>query len=60
MILETARLRLRELVPASVVSLLRPENAPSRAVARTLGMRPTAQTIHRGFLSDVWSVERPV
>ena len=42
-----------------VVSLIRPENAPSQAVARTLGMRPTARTLHGGFLSDVWSVERP-
>lgn len=43
---------------ARVVSLIRPENAPSQAVARTLGMRPTAQTVHAGFLSDVWSVDR--
>ena len=42
-----------------VISLIRPENAPSQAVARTLGMRPTVQTVHAGFLSDVWSVDRP-
>ena len=42
-----------------VVSLIRPENAPSQAVARTLGMRPTGETRHGGFVSDVWSVDRP-
>jgi RimJ/RimL family protein N-acetyltransferase len=41
-----------------VVSLIRPENAPSQAVARTLGMQPTGQTLHGGFVSDVWSVDR--
>jgi [ribosomal protein S5]-alanine N-acetyltransferase len=43
---------------ARVVSLIRPENAPSQGVARTLGMQPTAQTLHAGFVTDVWSVER--
>ena len=42
-----------------VVSLIRPENTPSQAVARTLGMQPTGQTIHGGYASDVWSVDRP-
>lgn len=42
-----------------VVSLIRPENAPSQAVARALGMRPTTPTMHGGFVHDVWSVERP-
>jgi [ribosomal protein S5]-alanine N-acetyltransferase len=41
-----------------VISLVRPENAPSQAVARTLGMRPTVETMHGGFAHDVWSVER--
>ena len=41
-----------------VVSLIRPENAPSQAVARTLGMQPTGRTLHGGFVSDVWSVDR--
>lgn len=41
-----------------VVSLIRPENAPSQAVARRLGMRPAAQTAHGGFVHDVWSVAR--
>jgi RimJ/RimL family protein N-acetyltransferase len=43
---------------ARVVSLIRPENTPSQAVAARLGMRPTTQTLHAGFVSDVWSVER--
>jgi [ribosomal protein S5]-alanine N-acetyltransferase len=42
-----------------VVSLVRPENAPSQAVARALGMRPTTTTMHGGFVHDVWSAERP-
>jgi ribosomal-protein-alanine N-acetyltransferase len=41
-----------------VVSLIRPENAPSQAVARALGMRPTRPTMHGGFVHDVWSVAR--
>lgn len=41
-----------------VISLVRPENAPSQAVARTLGMRPTTRTMHGGFVHDVWSVDR--
>ncbi|MET0553487.1 MAG: GNAT family N-acetyltransferase [Vicinamibacteria bacterium] len=41
-----------------VISLVRPENAPSQGVARTLGMRPTTQTMHGGFVHDVWSVAR--
>ena len=41
-----------------VISLIRPENTPSQGVARTLGMQPTVQTLHAGFASDVWSVDR--
>jgi ribosomal-protein-alanine N-acetyltransferase len=41
-----------------VIALIRPENVPSQAVARALGMQPGAQTMHGGFVHDVWSVER--
>jgi len=41
-----------------VISLIRPENTPSQGVARMLGMQPTVQTLHAGFVSDVWSVDR--
>ena len=42
-----------------VISLIRPENEPSQGVARKLGMTIRGRTIHGGFDTDVWGVERP-
>ena len=41
-----------------VVSLIRPENEPSRGVAQKLGMAVRARTWHGGFEHDVWEVDR--
>ena len=41
-----------------VVSLIRPENEPSRGVARKLGMTVRGRTWHGGFEHDVWGIER--
>lgn len=41
-----------------VISLIRPENEPSRGVARKLGMAVHAHAWHAGFAHDVWSVDR--
>lgn len=42
-----------------VGSLIRPENTPSQAVARRIGMRPTREVEFHGFPHVVWRVERP-
>lgn len=43
-----------------VISLIRPENTPSQAVARRLGMQPRAGLVpHGGFDHLVFSVSRP-
>ena len=43
-----------------VIALVRPENTPSQAVARKLGMQPELQTVeHSGFEHLVFSVSRP-
>ena len=41
-----------------VVSLIRPVNVPSQAVARRIGMAPTRQVEFHGFEHVVWRVER--
>jgi [ribosomal protein S5]-alanine N-acetyltransferase len=42
-----------------VIALIRPENTPSQAVARKLGMSPELQTVqHSGFEHLVFSVSR--
>ena len=41
-----------------VISLIRPENAPSQGVARKMGMTVVGRTIHAGFETDVWGIER--
>jgi RimJ/RimL family protein N-acetyltransferase len=43
---------------ARVISLIRPQNAPSQGVARKLGMAIRGQTWHGGFETDVWGLER--
>ena len=42
-----------------VISLIRPENAPSQAVARRLGMAPTRTTTFAGYTTLVFRVDRP-
>ncbi len=41
-----------------VISLIRPENTPSQAVARKLGMRPTRHVEHAGLDHVVWRHDR--
>jgi len=41
-----------------VISLIRPENGPSQAVARKLGMTPAGETEHGGFAHLVFSVAK--
>jgi [ribosomal protein S5]-alanine N-acetyltransferase len=41
-----------------VVSLIRPENLRSQAVARRLGMRPVGSTLHAGAEHLVFAVDR--
>jgi RimJ/RimL family protein N-acetyltransferase len=41
-----------------VISLIRPVNEPSQAVARSLGMRPTVHVEHAGLDHVVWRLDR--
>jgi [ribosomal protein S5]-alanine N-acetyltransferase len=41
-----------------VISLIRPENEPSQAVARKLGMTPGPHVMHGGFDHVVWRRDR--
>ena len=49
-----AQLALGPLALARVVAMVRPENAPSRAVALRLGMRVEKQIQHAGYLHDLF------
>lgn len=42
-----------------VISLIRPENTPSQAVARRNGMQVTERVIWRELEHDVWAIRRP-
>jgi ribosomal-protein-alanine N-acetyltransferase len=42
-----------------VVSLVRPENEPSRRVAERLGMVPTGETLHANLVHLVYVLEAP-
>jgi RimJ/RimL family protein N-acetyltransferase len=44
---------------ARVISLIRPANLPSQAVARRLGMAPVSTTIHAGLEHIVFAVDQP-
>ena len=48
----------RHTEAAEVVALIRPENAPSQAVARRLGMRPEGALLYSGLVHDVWRMHR--
>jgi RimJ/RimL family protein N-acetyltransferase len=41
-----------------VISLIRPENTPSQGVARKMAMTIQGRTLHAGFETDVWGIER--
>ena len=43
----------------SLISLIRPENEPSRRVAQALGMRVTGHTVRAGFDHEIFRLERP-
>ena len=42
-----------------VAALIRPENRPSQAVARRVGMHRRGAVLHAGLTHDVWHVARP-
>jgi RimJ/RimL family protein N-acetyltransferase len=45
-----------------VISLIRPENTPSQAVALRIGMQPERRSQHAGFehiVFEAWAAERP-
>ncbi len=44
---------------AELVALVRPENLPSQATARSLGMQREKQALHYGMLHDVYVKNRP-
>jgi [ribosomal protein S5]-alanine N-acetyltransferase len=48
----------RDLRLPRVISLIHPENIPSRRVAEKIGMLPEKQTTYRGFLTDVFALSR--
>jgi RimJ/RimL family protein N-acetyltransferase len=52
------RLGLRHTDADEVVALIRPENTPSQAVVRRLGMRPRGAVLHAGLVHDVWHGRR--
>jgi RimJ/RimL family protein N-acetyltransferase len=41
-----------------IVALIRPENRPSQAVARRLGMHADGAVLHAGLVHDVWRAPR--
>lgn len=55
----TRELAFGALGKRRVVSLVRPINVPSQAVARKLGMRPEGTTTFRGFEHLVYALELP-
>jgi ribosomal-protein-alanine N-acetyltransferase len=57
--LEVRDYAFRVLAPARVISLIRPENAPSQRVARRLGMQPVERIQFAGFEHLVFAVSRP-
>ena len=50
----------QKLSQPRVISLIRPENAPSRRVAHRLGMQPTAHVEFHGFPHLVFARARPL
>ena len=49
----------RTLHASHVISLIRPENVPSAATAKKLGMRHAGTTSHYGFQHDIYELQRP-
>jgi ribosomal-protein-alanine N-acetyltransferase len=50
----------RTLYIAQIIALVRPENLPSQATARSLGMQREGQGIHYGLLHDIYVKRRPI
>jgi len=48
----------RDLKLPRVMSLIHPENIPSRRIAEKIGMSLEKQTIYQGFLTNVFSLSR--
>ena len=46
-----------ELKKQRIISMIRPENEPSRNVARSMGMQVERTTVWYGFMHDVWVTE---
>ena len=51
-------LAFRHTAVEEVIALIRPENEPSRRVARKVPMRPAGAVLHAGLVHDVWRVTR--
>lgn len=48
-----------ELGRTELISLIRPENLPSQAAARRLGMQPGRHTLHAGLDHIIFGIRRP-
>ena len=51
-------LGFRDTDAVEVVALIRPENTPSQAVARRVGMHPEGALLYSGLVHDIWRVRR--
>jgi RimJ/RimL family protein N-acetyltransferase len=51
-------LGLRHSDASEVIALIRPENGPSRGVARRVGMSRGGCVLHAGLVHDVWRLTR--
>lgn len=49
-----------ELRKSRLISLIRPENVPSRRVAERIGMTVERETVHAGLRHFVYAIERPM
>lgn len=52
------RLGMNHTSADEIIALIRPENEPSQAVARRIGMRPGGAALHAGLVHGVWSLAR--
>jgi RimJ/RimL family protein N-acetyltransferase len=53
-----ARLRVLDLKLPRVISLIHPENIPSRRVGEKIGMAPEKEITFRGFPATVFALSR--
>ncbi|HEX4933003.1 MAG TPA: GNAT family N-acetyltransferase, partial [Gemmatimonadaceae bacterium] len=47
-----------QLGASRAISLIRPENDPSRRVAERIGLAPARQVLRAGLVHDVWEMPR--